>query len=94
MKSREQGFGNREQKTEIRDQDADRIKQLLKRAIPRMGDDAELDRDLWPAMLQRIDHENVRRGARIPWFDWALAGGLVAFAAIVPRTIPVILYYL
>lgn len=101
MKNREKGLGIREQKTEIRDQgsgivdqDADRMKQFLKCAMTRVGAEPEPDRDLWPAMLQRMDHENVRGAARIPWFDWALAGGLVAFAAIVPRTIPVILYYL
>lgn len=68
--------------------------QSLISALPRVGDDAGLDRDLWPAMLRRMDRESVRGAARVPWFDWALAGGLVAFAAIVPRTIPVILYYL
>ncbi len=67
---------------------------LLKSAIPRMDDDAELPRDLWPAMLRRMDEPSARGVASVPWFDWALAGGLVAFAAIAPRTIPVILYYL
>ena len=67
---------------------------LLKSAIPRMDDDAELPRDLWPAMLRRMDEPSARGAASVPWFDWALAGGLVAFAAIAPRTIPVILYYL
>ncbi|HMG85194.1 MAG TPA: hypothetical protein VK574_05600 [Terracidiphilus sp.] len=86
-KSRDQGTG-------IRDQEADRMTLLLKSAIPRMDDDADLPRDLWPAMLRRMDEETSRGAASVPWFDWALAGGLVAFAAIVPRTIPVILYYL
>jgi hypothetical protein len=85
---------NRDQGSEIRDQEADRMTLLLKSAIPRMDDDADLPRDLWPAMLRRMDEPSVRGVASIPWFDWALAGGLVAFAAIAPRTIPVILYYL
>jgi hypothetical protein len=67
---------------------------LLQRAMPRVGDDADLPRDLWPAMLRRMDEQNTRGASSIPWFDWALAGALVAFAAIAPRTIPVILYYL
>ena len=58
-----------------------------------INDRIEPARDRWPTMLQRMDHQTVR-GASVPWFDWALAGGLVAFAAIAPRTIPVILYYL
>ena len=86
-KSTDQGTG-------IRDQEADRMTLLLKSAIPRMDDDADLSRDLWPAMLRRMDEPSTREVASVPWFDWALAGGLVAFAAIAPRTIPVILYYL
>lgn len=84
----------REQRTEIREQEPDRVEQVLKSALPRMDDEPGLDRDLWPAMLRRMNRESFRGTARVPWFDWALAGGLVAFAAIVPRTIPVILYYL
>jgi hypothetical protein len=86
-KSSNQGTGNR-------DQQADRMTLLLKSAIPRVEDDAGLPRDLWPAMLRRMDQPSARGAASVPWFDWALAGGLVAFAAIAPRTIPVILYYL
>jgi len=101
MKNRQQGLENRDLGPESGDegagslgQDLDRVKFLLKNALPSMGDDPDADRDLWPAMLRRMDHENLQTAAKIPWFDWALAGGLVAFAAIVPRTIPVILYYL
>lgn len=67
---------------------------LLQNAMPRIGDDADLPRDLWPAMLRRMDEQSARGASSIPWFDWALAGGLLAFAAVAPRTIPVILYYL
>ncbi len=67
---------------------------LLRNAMPRVDADAESPHDLWPAMLQRMDEPSGRGVASVPWFDWALAGGLVAFAAIAPRTIPVILYYL
>jgi hypothetical protein len=45
-------------------------------------------------MLRRMDEQSAHGASSIPWFDWALAGGLVAFAAIAPGTIPVILYYL
>ena len=67
---------------------------LLKSALPPVDSDADLPRDLWPAILRRMDEPAARGVASVPWFDWALAGGLVAFAAIAPRTIPVILYYL
>jgi hypothetical protein len=69
--------------------DEERIKQLLRQALPPVSE-AEPGRDLWPAVLRRIN----ARPAAPPWFDWALAGGLVAFAAFVPVSIPVLLYYL
>jgi hypothetical protein len=86
-KSKDQGTG-------MRDQEADRMTLLLKSAIPRMDDEVDLPRDLWPAMLRRMDEQSSRGADSVPWFDWALAGSLVVFAAIAPRTIPVILYYL
>jgi hypothetical protein len=70
--------------------DEDRTKQLLRQALPPMRD-AEPARDLWPAMRRRL---NASAAASPLWFDWALAGGLVAFAAFAPSAIPVFLYYL
>ena len=93
-KSRDLGRGIGDHGTRIKDQEGDRMTVLLQSAIPRVGEDAELPRDLWPAMLRRMDEPTARGVASVPWFDWALAGGLVAFAALAPRTIPVILYYL
>jgi hypothetical protein len=86
-KHTDQGLGNGEQ-------GADPIAELLRSTLAPVGDQAAPDRDLWPAMLRRLGEESIHRVHRVPWFDWALAGGLLAFAAIAPRTIPVILYYL
>jgi hypothetical protein len=73
--------------------DEDRIKQLLKQAVPRV--EPEPERDLWPAMLRRLD---AKRDAPtllfVPWFDWALLAGLLGLAAVFPASIPVLLYYL
>jgi hypothetical protein len=85
---------NSNQQSGIRDEEVERIKHLLQNAVPPLGDDPEVTRDLWPAMLRRIDEESSQGAARVPWFDWALGGALLAFAAVAPRTIPVILYYL
>ncbi len=85
---------NDNQGTVNSEQDSARTTRLLRESLPPIGDNTELARDLWPAMLRRMDEQTMPRAASIPWFDWALAGGLVAFAAIAPRTIPVILYYL
>jgi hypothetical protein len=87
MKSREQGSGNR-------DHELDRVGRLLRSALPPVLDEPERNRDLWPSMLRRLDEQVSRGAGSVPWFDWALGGALLAFAAIAPRTIPVILYYL
>lgn len=71
----------------------DRIKQLLKQALPPVELSAGPERDLWPAVLRRLDGDAVERHA-VPWFDWALLGGLAVFAVSFPATIPVFLYYL
>jgi hypothetical protein len=70
--------------------ESDRMKPLLRAAMPRIAEDAEPSRDLWPDVLRRMS----RKTEKVPWFDWALAGGLVALVAAFPSAIPVILYYL
>ena len=70
--------------------DSEWIKDAMKAAVPRIADDAAPARDLWPDMLRRMDREPVR----VPWFDWALVGALVALVVAFPTAIPVFLYYL
>ena len=70
------------------------MERLLQRALPRIEDDAELSRDLWPAMRRRLHAESVPVMVRIPWFDWALMGGLAAMVVAFPAAIPMLLYYL
>jgi hypothetical protein len=75
--------------------DEDRMKKLLQQALPPVEAEPEPGRDLWPAMLRRLD----ARPAAPPliswvWFDAALLAGLAAFAIFVPASIPVFLYYL
>jgi hypothetical protein len=75
--------------------DEKRIKKLLKQALPPVAPDAEPARDLWPAVLRRLDAAPTRALPQsVSWFDWALIGGLIVFAASFPATIPVFLYYL
>jgi hypothetical protein len=71
----------------------ERIKQLLKQSLPPVEAGAELERVLWPAVLRRLDEDAAQHRA-VPWFDWALLGGLAVFAVSFPATIPVFLYYL
>ena len=74
----------------------ERIKNLLQQALPPVESSAEPARDLWPAVLRRLDAEPIAAPApfRHNWFDWALLAGFVVFAASFPATIPVFLYYL
>lgn len=63
---------------------------LLKKALPPVAD-AELQRDLWPLMLRRLE---APRPLRVPWFDWALAVAPPVGLAFFPEMIPVLLYFL
>jgi hypothetical protein len=74
----------------MNEQDQKRIDQLLKMALPRMGDGVEPPRDLWPAMLNRLEAPP----AAVPWFDWALLAAATVCLAIFPGAIPVLLYHL
>jgi hypothetical protein len=65
------------------------LRELLKVAVPPVAD-VELERDLWPRMLQRLDQQPV---ARVPWFDWALAALLGAACLLFPGMIPALLYH-
>lgn len=66
------------------------IRIRLKESLPQTCD--ELSRDLWPKMLRRMDEGSLAR--KIPWFDWALIGALIAFGFAFPGMIPVLLYHL
>ncbi len=70
----------------------DRIEQLLKNSLKpistRVG--AELQRDLWPAMLKRLE----ALPTPVPWFDWALLAAVAAWLVFFPGAIPVLLYHL
>ena len=50
----------------------------------------ELDRDLWPHMLRRME----QRASAVPWFDWVLGALLVVALSMSPHTIPVLFYHL
>jgi len=75
--------------------DEDRIKQLLKQAVPPVVADAEPARDLWPQVLQRLDSATESaQPSRWVWIDIALLGGLAVMGVSFPATIPLLLYYL
>lgn len=76
----------------MNEQDQEPIQQLLWEAVqPITGQvGAELRRDLWPAMLKRLE----ARPCKVPWFDWALLAAVAALLVFFPGAIPVLLYHL
>jgi hypothetical protein len=71
-------------------QDDTELRELLKQSIAPVKD-AELRRDLWPQMLQRLEQQ---QPIRVPWFDWALAAVAGAALLFFPGVIPALLYHL
>ncbi len=65
------------------------MKDLLKSALPPVKD-LELKHDLWPAMRRRIDERTIR----VPIWDWALIAAVLAWVAIFPQSVLVLLYHL
>ena len=64
------------------------LRNLVKQALPRAH--TELQRDLWPAMLRRMEESELRA----PWFDWVLLGAITACVLLAPQMIPMLLYHL
>jgi hypothetical protein len=74
----------------MNENDLKRMQEQLKRAVPPVPH-SEPRRDLWPALLRRLDE---RETSRVPWFDWALLGALVVAVFFFPGVIPALLYHL
>ncbi len=64
------------------------IKDLLQQAFP--AQDAELQKDLWPAMLRKLD----QAPARVPWYDWGLAAFLAGILIFFPKILLLFAYHL
>lgn len=72
----------------MNEHEKDPMEALLRRAMPPVS--KELGSDLWPGMLRKLDE----KPARIPWFDWALAAGVLGLMVLFPASIPMLLYYM
>lgn len=64
------------------------IRDALKQSFPPVN--TELQRDLWPALLRKLDANQVR----VPWYDWVLVGLTVAVLLFYPRLVLVLAYHL
>ena len=65
------------------------LKALLQREFPSLKG-AELQRDLWPRVLRRLEAPPLR----IPWFDWAMVAAVAGALLLFPGAIPALLYHL
>ncbi len=75
---------------EMSNQENDKkLQALLKQALA-PAKNTELQGDLWPQMLRRLDGQPLR----VPWFDWALAAVLAIALLFFPGAIPALLYHL
>jgi hypothetical protein len=74
----------------MNEHDQKRIEQWLKTTLAPIGVSVEPRRDLWPAMLKRLEG----RPTAVPWFDWALLAAAAAWLAFFPGAIPVLFYHL
>ena len=72
----------------IKEDDERQIREALRQSVPPI--DAELRRDLWPAVLRKID----TLPAAIAWYDWALIGASCAVFVFFPQMILVFAYHL
>jgi hypothetical protein len=71
------------------DRDVAFVRSQLKSALPPLND-AELNVDLWPRMLRRLEEAPVTFG----WFETILAGLVAVAFLIFPELVPAMLYHL
>jgi len=72
----------------MKEYDDHQIREALKQSFPPVN--PELGRDLWPAVLRKLD----ARPAPVPWYDWALLGLSAGVFLLFPRLVLVFAYHL
>lgn len=70
------------------EQDDRQIREALRESFPPVN--TELRRDLWPAVLRKLD----ARPIRMPWYDLALTGLSASVVLFFPQLILVFAYHL
>jgi len=64
------------------------IRDALKQAFPPV--DTQLPRDLWPAVLRKLDADHIS----VPWYDWVLIGLSAGVLLYFPQLMLVMVYHL
>ena len=72
----------------MNEHDDGQIYRALKRSFPPVC--TELDRDLWPAVLRKLD----AHPTPVPWYDWALIGVSISVFLFFPHLLLVFAYHL
>jgi hypothetical protein len=73
----------------MNEQNDEKLRELLRNAVAPVAD-TELQQDLWPQMLRKLDESTTRAS----WFDWALVALLPLWFILFPEVIPALLYHL
>jgi len=71
----------------MKQSDDQRIRDLLKRTFPPLGD-VEPSRQLWPQLRRRMEGPVLR----VPWFDWAVVALLPAWCVAFPKAVLFLVY--
>jgi hypothetical protein len=84
----------------VNESEQERIEKVLKQSLlpiasSKADDRTELSRDLWPAMLKRLQAPSPQSGwFNLAWLDAVLLAAVVIWLAFFPAAIPVLLYHL
>ncbi len=73
----------------MNERDDEKLRELLRKALGPVGE-RELQRDLWPEILRKLDE----RALRVVWFEWALIVLLAVWLILFPEIIPVLALHL
>lgn len=73
----------------MNDEELKALGEKLRGAVPPLHE-PELRRDLWPAMLERMNEPRLR----VAWYDWLLLAAAGLAVCFVPNLIPALLYHL
>jgi hypothetical protein len=73
---------------EMVEHEARQIREALQQSFSPVN--TELHRDLWPAVMRKLD----ARPSRVPWYDWALMGLNASLFLFFPQLILVFAYHL
>jgi hypothetical protein len=73
---------------EMTELEARQIREALHQSFPPVN--TELRRDLWPAVLRKLD----ARPVRVPWYDWVLISLSAGVFLFFPQLILVFAYHL